>query len=117
AFRLHGVRGRLRDPELLRRAPQKRRVTDGFCRRQEQQPPRVTREPRQASREALLDPSGQRQSRREAESTGELRRRQPAWQLEERERIPARLGDDPLEYGLVEPRREDGLQVRPCNAA
>ena len=34
ALRLDGVRGRLRDPELLRRAPQKRGVADRFCRRQ-----------------------------------------------------------------------------------
>ena len=64
AFRLHGERGRLRDPKLLRCAPQKCRVADRFCRRQEQQPPSVAREPRQPPREALLDPSGQRQRRR-----------------------------------------------------
>ena len=42
------------------------------------------------------------------------RRRQPARELQERERVPARLGDDPLEHGLVQPSREDGLQERPC---
>jgi hypothetical protein len=113
-FRLRGVRGRLRDPKLLRRAPQKRRVADRFCCRQEQQLPRVAREPRQPSRETLLDPRGQRQRRRQPETTGELSGRQPARQLQERERIPACLGDDPLEHGLVKPRRENGLQQRPC---
>ena len=39
--------------------------------------------------------------------------RQPARELQECERIPAGLGDDPLEHGLVEPRRQDGLQQRP----
>ena len=113
-LRLHGFRGRLRDPKLLGRAPQKRKVADRFCRRQEQQPPRVAREPRQPPGEALLDPGGQRQRRRQPETAGELARRQPARELQERERIPARLGDDPLEHGLVQPRREDGLQQRPC---
>ena len=114
AFRLRGVRGRLRDPKLLRRAPQKRRVADRFCCRQEQQPPRVAREPHQPPREALLDPGGQRQRCRQPETSGELGGRQPARELQERERIPACLGDDPLEHGLVQPRREDGLQQRPC---
>ena len=114
AFRLRGVRGRLRDPKLLRRAPQKRRVADRFCCRQEQQPPRVAREPCQPPREALLDPGGQRQRCRQPETSGELGGRQPARELQERERIAACLGDDPLEHGLVQPRREDGLQQRPC---
>ena len=114
AFRLHGVRGRLGDPELLRGAPQKRRVADRFCGRQEQQPPRVAGKPRQSPREALLDPGGQRQRRRQAEAARELGGRQPARELHERERIPAGLGDDPLKHGLVEPRGEDGLQQRPC---
>ena len=113
ALRLRGVRGRLRDPKLLRCTPQERKVADRFCRRQEQQPPRVAREPRQPAREALLDPRGQRQRRRQTETAGELGGRQPARELQERERIPACLGDDPLEHGLVQPRHEDGLQQRP----
>ncbi len=63
--------------------------------------------------EALLDPGGQRQRRRQPETAGELGGRQPARQLQQRKRIPARLGDDPLEHGLVQPRRQDGLQQRP----
>ena len=112
ALRLRCVRSRLRDPELLRGTPQKRRVADGFRGRHEQQPPRVAREPRQPPSEALLDPGGQRQRRRQAETTRELGGRQPAWKLDEGERIPARLGDDLLEHGLVEPRGEHGLQQR-----
>ena len=115
ALRLHGVRGRLRDPELLRGAPQKRRVADRFCGRQEQQPPRVAREPRQPPREALLDPGGQRQRRGQAEAAGELGGRQPARELQERERIPARLGDDPLEHGLVQPRRAGRTPAAPAH--
>ena len=55
----------------------------------------------------------QRHGRRQAEPTRELGRRQPARQLQQRERIPARLGDDPLEDPLVEPSRQAGLQQRP----
>jgi hypothetical protein len=98
AFRLRSVRGRLWDPKLLRCAPQKRRVADRFCRRQEQQPPRLAREPRQPPREALLDPGGQRQRCRQRETAGQLGGRQSARELQERERIPACLGDDPLEH-------------------
>jgi hypothetical protein len=61
----------------------------------------------------LLDPSRQRQRRRQAESAGELGGGQPAWELHERERISTCLGDDPFEDGLVQPSREDGLQQRP----
>ena len=44
--------------------------------------------------------------------TCELRRGQPSRQLEERERIPARLDDDPLEHALIQPTRQGGLQQR-----
>ena len=110
AVRLNRLGGRLRDPELPGRAPQKRGVAERLCRRQEQQPSRVAWEPRQPPPEAPFDPGGQREGRRQAEAAAELGRREPAWELEDRERIAPRLGNDPLQHGLVEARREDGLQ-------
>ena len=69
-------------PSRSRRAPHERRVAERLRRGQEQQPPRVARQRRQPSPEALLDPGGQRQRRRQAEAAGELRRRQPARKLQ-----------------------------------
>ena len=40
--------------------------------------------------------------------------RQPARQLQQGERVPARLDNDPLQHGLIEPSRQDRLQQRPC---
>ena len=39
--------------------------------------------------------------------------RQPARQLQQSERIPARLGNDPIQHALIQPSRQDGLQQRP----
>ena len=39
--------------------------------------------------------------------------RQPPRQLQQRERVPARLGNDPLEHVLVQAGRQDRLQQRP----
>ena len=111
------MRGRIRDSELPRGAPQKCGITEWLCRGQEQQPPRVAREPRQPPPEALLDPGGQRQRSGQAETAGELGGGQPAGELQERERIAARLGDDPLEHRFVKSCREDGLQERSCITA
>ena len=62
----------------------------------------------------MLDAGGQRQRHRQAEAARELGGRKPARELDQSEWIPAGLGDDLLEHGLVEPRGEDGLQQRPC---
>ena len=66
-------------------------------------PPRATSaahrgKPRQPPRVALLDAGGQRHRGRQAKSARELRRAQPARQLQQGERVPARLGDDPLQH-------------------
>ena len=113
AFRLGGVRGRLGDPEPLGRPPDERRIADGVARRDQQQPPRVLRKRRQPPPVALLDAGRQRRRCGEAEAARELRRGQAARQLEQRQRVPVRLGDDPLEHALVEPGGQRGLQEQP----
>ena len=106
-------RSRLGDSELPGRPPHERRVADWIGRRHEQQASRIARKPGQPPREALLDARGQRHRRRQAEPARELRRRQPARQLQQSERIPARLGDDPIQHALIQPSRQDRLQQRP----
>jgi hypothetical protein len=113
AFRLDGSRRCLRDSKLVRGAPQKRRVTDRLSGGQEEEPTRVEWEPRKPPAEALLDPRGQRQGRRQVESARELRGSQPAWELQQSKRVAAGLGNDALENGFVQPSREHGFQERP----
>jgi hypothetical protein len=96
ALRLHLLRGRRRDPEPLGRAPEQQRIPERLGRRDQQQAPGVIRKPLELPDEALLDVPREVLRAEEAEATGQLGRRQPLWQLEQRERIPARLGDDPV---------------------
>src|SRR5215218_429686 len=114
ALRLHGCSRCLRDSKLVRGAPQKRRVTDRLGGGQEEKPTRVAWEPREPPAEALLDPRGQRQHRRQVESARQLPGGQPAWELQECERVAPGFGNDALENGFVQTSREDGLQERPC---
>ena len=100
--RLRGLRGRRPDPEPLGRAPQQQRIADRLRRRDQQQTPRVLRERLESSDEALLDPSSQRLRAQQTEAARQLRRRQPPRQLEQRQRIPARLGDDPVPDPLIQ---------------
>ena len=113
-FPLHRVRGRLWDAQLHDGAPQQSGVTERFCGRQQQQSSRVAREPRQPSREALLDPGGQRHRFRQAEAAGELGRGQPAGELQQGQWVPARLHDDPLQHALIQPPRQHRVEQRPC---
>src|SRR6185436_5658452 len=53
-FQLGCLHSRLRDSELLRRAPQKRWIAERLCRRQEYQLPCIAWEPHESPREALL---------------------------------------------------------------
>ena len=55
--------------------------------------------------EGLLDAARQRSRVGEPEPAGELGRRQPARQLEQRERVAARLGEDPVAHALVHAAR------------
>jgi hypothetical protein len=93
------------NPEFLRGAPQERWVSDRLCGRQQQQPSRFAGKSRESPSEALFDAGGERQRHRKAEAARELGGRQPARELDQREWIPARLGDDPLKDGFVKPSR------------
>jgi hypothetical protein len=106
AVRLDGVGSRLRDTEPLDRPPQERQVARWVGGGHEQKPAGITRQLRQAPREALLDPRRQGHRRRQTEATRELRRRQPARQLQQGEGVATRLDNDPLEHRLVQPTRQ-----------
>ena len=113
-FRFDGFRSRLGDAELPGRPPNERRVADRLGCGHEQQASRVTWKLGKPPREALLDARGQRHRRWQAEPARELCRRQPARQLQQGERVPACLDNDPLQHVLIQPRRQGGLQQRPC---
>ena len=95
--------GRVRpDAEVLGRAPEQRDVADGLGRRRQQQPLRLRLQRPEPSQEALLDADRQRTRRGHPEPAGELGRRQPARQLQQRQRVAARLGDDAVADALVD---------------
>ena len=103
------------DPESLGRPPQQCDVADRLGRRGEQQPLGPRRERFEAPEEALLDLAGQRPRVGKAEAARQLGGREAAGQLDQRERVAARLGDDPVADPLVEHpgqrRREQRTRV------
>jgi hypothetical protein len=104
-------RGRL-DAQLGRRVPHEQRITNRLGRRDQEQDPRRLRERREPLPEALLDATGERGAAVQAEPAGEFVRRPAARELEQCERIAARLGDDPIAHALVERTCDDAFQQR-----
>src|SRR4051794_14007528 len=104
--------GRLRDSQTLCSPPLEGAVAGRIGRRHEQQTPRVTRQPREPSREALLDPVGEREQAGQPESARELWGRQASRQLQECKWIAVRLDHDALQHALVEARRQDRVEQR-----
>lgn len=98
------------DPETLRSAPQQPHVADRLGSRRQEQLARLSGKPLEPAQEALLDAAGQRHLVRKRESARELRRLQPPGQLEQRKRVTARLGDDPVAYPLVQPAPDHRVQ-------
>ena len=76
--RLRPSRGRGPDPEPLGRLPKQQRIAERFGRREQQQPPSVTRQRGDSTNEALLDPPRETLRAKEPEPTRQLRRRQPS---------------------------------------
>ena len=89
ALRFDGSHRRLPDAKGLSGTSDQRRIADRVGRRDEQEAARIMRQVRQPSREALLDARGQGHAGRQPEAARELRRRQPARELEQRQRIAA----------------------------
>ena len=104
------------DSKALSGTSDQRRIADWVCRREEQEAARFVRKACQATREALLDAGGQGHLRGQPKSPRQLRRRQAARQLEQRQRVAAGLVDDSVEDALVQRCRQDGFEQRPCVA-
>ena len=100
--------------------PQERRITDWFGRGDQQQSLAVRGEELDSLPEAQLDPTRQRKRGVNGEAARQLGRGQPVRQLEERERIATRFGDESLAHALVQrpgdaPRQ--ATRVRGCPSA
>jgi hypothetical protein len=85
-------------PELSSRPPHQDGVAGGVGRRDHQQHPGGFGELLDTPQETVLDPVRGRQHLRQAESACQLGRRQ----FQQRQRVPARLGHDPLHHPPVQ---------------
>ena len=101
------VRGGERDPESLGCSQQQQRIADRLSRRDQQQTSRVVGERLNPTNEAFLDSPCEPLRLDQAEAARQLPCRQAPRELEQRQRIPARLGDDPVSDSLIqfEPHR------------
>jgi len=109
-------RGRRRldtDPEALRGPPHQHRVPDRIGCGELYQAPGLGRKSVELPLKAFLDPSRQRNRARQPESAGQLTRRQPARQFQQRQRIPPRLGDNQVSHPRVQRRSENRVQQDP----
>ncbi len=101
------------DPEPPGRPPDQCRIPGRLGRRQQQQPPRRVRQRLDAPPETLLDPPRQRHRAGQPEPASQLLRGQPAWQLQQRQRVAARLGDELIADPLVQRAGQRRAQQRP----
>ena len=84
------------DREPPGRPPHQHRIAGRIGRRQLHQPPGLRWQRLQLPPEAVLDPPVQRYRAADSEAARQLRRRQPSRQLKQRQRVPVRVGDDPV---------------------
>src|SRR5215216_3129528 len=111
-----GVHGRDRDLEPLACRQQQQRIADRLSRRDHHHTPRVLREHLNPTNEALLDSPCEPLRLDQAEAARQLPCRQPPRKLQQRQRIPARLRDDPVSDPLIQSEPDGRAQQRPCVA-
>jgi hypothetical protein len=105
------------DPEPLDRTPQHGHVADRLDRCREEELPGLGGKRLDPSEEPLFHAAGQRHRVRESEAEGQLGRCPPAGQLQQRQRVAARLGDELVEHCRVEraverrPQQRTGIRV------
>ncbi len=99
---LGGYRRLLTDAEQLSGPPDLSRRPGPVGRGNEQQPLGFGRQLSHLPPEAVLDPPRQRQRRRQREPDRQLRRRQAALQLQQREWVAPGLGDDSIAHSRVQ---------------
>ena len=102
-----------RDTQPAGRSPQQHRITRRIGRRQLDQPSGLDRQGVQLPSEAVLDPARQWRRIGQAESSCQLGRRQRPRQLEQRQRVAVRLGDDQIAHPGVQRPGQRGVQQRP----
>lgn len=90
------------DPEHCGRPPQQGHVPYGLRRSRQKESPRLDGERPDTPEKALLNEVRHRSRVRTTEPARQLRDSQPLGQLQQRERVPVRLSDDPIAYSLVE---------------
>ena len=112
SLRLGSHRGRGRNPKSLGRAPDEHRVARRLGRRDQHQRTHITGKCLEPAAKALLDPRGHRLCFEQSEPARQLGRGQPARQLEQRQRIPPRLGQDAIPHGLIQRKANDRPQQR-----
>ena len=100
-------------PSAAAAAPEQERVADRLGRRDEQQQAGRLRQRLEPLLVARLDAAGQRGLAVEPEAARQLGGRAAARQLEQGERVAARLGHDAIAHALVERAGHDGLEQRP----
>ena len=100
-------------PSMLGGAPQQAQIAQRLGRRRQEQKLRVARKRLDALEEAVLDAARQRARVGEPEPARELRRRQSARQLDQRERVAAGLAEDPGLHPLVERPGDRRVQQQP----
>jgi hypothetical protein len=105
-----------RDPEFRCSAHEQRRLTGRVARSHEQQTLRHRRQLLHAPPEARFDPLWQRSVAGEPEASRQRRERRSAWQLEQRKRIAARLGQYPVAHAVVHGSRDDRGKELPRRA-
>jgi hypothetical protein len=101
------------DPKSVGRVPQQHRIADWLRRRDKQQPLGLDREALDPSPETVLDARHEPMRLRRPKTAGRLGRRQPSRQLMERQRVAARLGEDPVADPLVHWPGDHRVQQRP----
>ena len=97
-------RGEL-DPETITGVAQEQRIANRLGRSDDQETPGVRRERHQPPGVGHLDSLRDIVRLQDAETAGQLRRRQAARQLDQRQRIPTCLGEDPVPDTLIERER------------
>jgi len=101
------------DPEPPGCPPHQRRVTRRLGRRGQHQQPGIFRQVLDPPPEALLDPPKQRSRAGQSEPARHLRRRKPARQFEQRQRVAARLGHHLVPDPRVQRPRQHRVKQRP----
>ena len=99
-------------PERGGRLPQQQRIADGLGRGDQEQESRRRRELGQSLLVAVLDAARQCRRAVHAEPACQLGRRPAARELQQRQRVAAGLGDDPVAHALVERTRQHAVQQR-----